>query len=153
MPRPAISSRTVSPRASTERLRRAVVAVLGVLLLTAVSGRRAAAHDIVSHAVRELVRIQGQVGTATPPPNGRQVTFTVRGQRLPFTASEWRVFAFADDVTVQQPEVPEPELVGDRALLRRVITARPDQLVTILAERRPGASDLFVLTVDRCPER
>ena len=124
-------------------------ALLGVLASAGV----ALAHNITSHAVRELVRIQGHLGTATPAPNGRQLTFTIRGQRIPFTADDWRVFAFADDETVKQPEVPEPELVGDRPLLRQVITARPEQLITILAERRPGSSDLFVLTVDRCPER
>ena len=152
MPRPAISSSTAFRSPSTDWRRRA--GVLAAALLLALGGARAAsAHDIVSHAVRELVRIQGQLGTATVPPNGRQLTFIVRGQRLPFTAGQWRVFAFADDTTVQQPEAPAPELVGDRALLRRVITARPDQLITILAERRPGSSDLFVLTVDRCPDR
>ena len=138
-----------SPSIITERRRNAAAALLLALVLAA----PAAAHNVASHAVRELVRIQGQLGTATPPPNGRQLTFTVRGQRLPFTASEWRVFAFADDETVKQPEAPEPELVGDRSVLRRVITARPDQVITILAERRPGSSDLFVLSVDRCPER
>ncbi|MFN8644106.1 MAG: hypothetical protein U0802_21540, partial [Candidatus Binatia bacterium] len=76
----------------------------------------------------------------------------VLGQKLPFTASEWRVFAFADDETIKRPEPPEPQLVGDRGILRRVSTARPDQRVTILAERRPGSADLFVLAVDRCPE-
>src|SRR5512143_2304789 len=152
MPRPAISSSTVSRSPSTD-WRRRVGILAGALLLALAGVRHASAHDVTSHAVRELVRIQGQLGAAPVPPTGRQVTFTVRGQRLPFTASEWRVFAFADDVTLKQPEVPEPELVGDRALLRRVITARPDQLITILAERRPGSSDLFVLTVDRCPDR
>jgi hypothetical protein len=29
--------------------------------------------------------------------------------------------------------------------------AKPDQTVTILAEHRPGSSDLFVLTLDLCP--
>lgn len=151
MPRPATSSSTASTRPGTERRRRALLAA--ALLLALAGARPAPAHDVVSHAVRELVRIQGQLGAATAPPNGRQLTFIVRGQRLPFTANEWRVFAFADDTTVQQPEAPEPELIGDRPLLRRVITARPDQLLTILAERRPGSSSLFVLTVDRCPER
>lgn len=133
----------------TERRRNAAMALLLALVLAG----PATAHDVAAHAVRELVRIQGQLGTAPPPPNGRQLTFTVRGQRLPFTASEWRVFAFADDETVKQPEAPEPELIGDRAVLRKVITARPDQQITILAERRPGSSDLFVLSVDRCPEK
>ena len=148
MPRPAISSSTASPSTITERAR--LVAVAGVVALLAAGP--ALAHDIVSHAVRELVRIQGQPGTPTPGPGGRQVTFIVLGQRVPFAANEWRVFAFADDETVKKPEAPEPQLVGDRSLLRRVSTARPDQRVTILAERRPGSADLFVLAVDRCPE-
>jgi len=139
------------PRASIETRRAVAFAAAGLVALFLAGP--ASAHDITSHAVRELVRIQGQLGTAKAPSNGRQVTFVVRGQRLPFTASEWRVFAFADDTTLKQPEAPEPELVGDRPLLRRVITARPDQLITILAERRPGSSDLFVLTVDRCPDK
>jgi hypothetical protein len=152
MTRLETSLRTASPRASTESAQRAAFLTAAGLLAVLVAGR-ASAHDITSHAVRELVRIQGQLGTATVPPNGRQVTFVIRGQRLPFTATEWRIFAFADDTTLKQPEAPEPELVGDRPLLRRVITARPDQLITILAERRPGSSDLFVLAVDRCPDR
>jgi hypothetical protein len=104
MKRRATSSTTVSPRASTEPRRGAWRAAAGLLALL-VAGS-ASAHDVTSHAVRELVRIQGQLGTATAPPNGRQVTFVVRGQRLPFTASEWRVFAFADDITLKQPEAP-----------------------------------------------
>lgn len=148
MKRPATSSNTASRFTITERVRRA--ALIGAVLLLAAGA--APAHDIVSHAVRELVRIQGQVGTAAIPSTGRQVTFVVLGQRLPFAASEWRVFAFADDETVKKPEAPEPQLVGDRGLLRRVSTARPDQRVTIFAERRPGSADLFVLAVDRCPE-
>jgi hypothetical protein len=119
------------------------------VLLTASA---AAAHDVASHAVRELVRIQGRPGNAVVGTGGRQVTFVVLGQRFAFAASEWRVFAFADDETARRPEPAEPQLVGDRSLLRRISTARPDQRVTILAERRPGAADLFVLAVDRCPE-
>src|SRR5512139_1213490 len=147
MNRPAISSSTASTSTTTERRWRAALAA--VVLLAAAA---APAHDVVSHAVRELVRIQGRPGTAAVPAGGRQVTFVVLGQRLPFAASEWRVFAFADDTTEKKPEAPEPQLVGDRGLLRRVSTARPDQRVTILAERRPGSADLFVLAVDRCPE-
>lgn len=148
MPRPATSSNTASPSTTTER-RRFGALVAAIVLLAATA---APAHDVVSHAVRELVRIQGQPGTVSVPAGGRQVTFVVLGQRVPFSASEWRVFAFADDTTVKKPEAPEPQLVGDRSILRRVSTARPDQRVTILAERRPGSADLFVLAVDRCPE-
>jgi hypothetical protein len=42
-------------------------------------------------------------------------------------------------------------LQGPRPLLARFAGARPDQLVTILAEHRPGGSDLFVLAIDLCP--
>lgn len=148
MPRHARSSNTASRTTIIERTLRAAVASLAVLLATSA----APAHDIVSHAVREMVRIQGRFGTAPAPAGGRQVTFVVLGQKLPFTASEWRVFAFADAETGGPTEVPEPQLVGDRSILRQVSTARPDQRVTILAERRPGSADLFVLAVDRCPE-
>ncbi len=80
------------------------------------------------------------------PPGGPAGQADAQGQQPKKTAPE-------PAPTPKQPEAPEPELVGDRAVLRRVITARPDQVVTILAERRPGSSDLFVLSVDRCPER
>jgi hypothetical protein len=36
------------------------------------------------------------------------------------------------------------------ATRRRWLLAKPDQTVTILAEHRPGSSDLFVLTLDLC---
>lgn len=121
------------------------------LSLTALLVTPAVAHDVAANAVREIVRLQGQLGTATPAPGGLQLTFVALGQRLPFTVNEWRVFAFAE-VDQKSTLPPEPQLVGDRSLLRRVTTARPDQRLTILAERRPGSTDLFVLTVDRCPE-
>jgi hypothetical protein len=40
---------------------------------------------------------------------------------------------------------------GPRDLLTRFAAAKADQIVTILAEHRPGSSDLFVLTLDICP--
>jgi hypothetical protein len=52
---------------------------------------------------------------------------------------------------------PEPPpgtrltLQGPRALLVRFTGAKPDQVVVVLAEHRPGPSDLFVLTLDLCP--
>jgi hypothetical protein len=43
--------------------------------------------------------------------------------------------------------------VTARDLLARYAAAGPEQTVTILAEHRPGSSDLFVLTLDLCPSR
>jgi hypothetical protein len=55
------------------------------------------------------------------------------------------------------PSEPQPgsrfTLQGPRDLLARFAAARPEQTVTILAEHRPGSSDLFVLTLDLCPSR
>ena len=136
-----------TPAIITERpATRAAAALLALLLAAPV-----VAHETASRAVRELIRIQGQLGTATPPAGGHQLTFVALGQRLPFTAAEWRVFAFADSAPAAPPPAA-PQLVGDRSLLRRITTARPDQRLTVLAERRPGGTDLFVLAVDRCPE-
>lgn len=130
---------------TTERL---VVLGLGAALLAAAP---AAAHDVAAPAIRELVRLQGRLGSATPAPGATALTLTVLGRQLAFSADEVRVFAFAAiDQDAKVP--PSPQLVGDRSLLRRVSTASPEQRLTILAERRPGSPDLFVLAVDRCPD-
>ena len=42
-------------------------------------------------------------------------------------------------------------LQGPRELLARFAAARADQTVTMLAERRLGGSDLFVIALDLCP--
>jgi hypothetical protein len=132
------------PVTNTERL-----AALALALLLCAAP--AAAHDVKAPAIREMVRLQGYLGDATPAPGGSKLTMTVLGQRLAFTAAEVRIFAFAE-VDQKSTLPPASELVGDRSLLRRFTTARPDQRLTILAERRPGSTDLFVLAVDRCPE-
>jgi hypothetical protein len=82
----------------------------------------------------------------------REVTFDVFGRRISFAATEWRSFAFRDPKA--KPTPSEPTLIllqGERPLLHGFTAARPDQRVTILADRRPGSADLFVLTVDLCP--
>jgi len=113
-----------------------------------------AAHDLAPKSVRELVRAQGY---KAPAPQGtvaaREIDVVVLGRQLRFVATEWRTFTTAE----KAPPSPRPEpsrvaLQGERPLLHRVTSARPDQRITILAERRPGSSDLFVLAVDLCPE-
>jgi len=112
-----------------------------------------AAHNLAPQPMRELLRIQGY---KAPAPAGvevtREVTFIVLGQQVRFAANEWRAFAFFDP-SLQTPS-PEPAqllLQGERPTLHSITAARPDQRVTILAERRPGSPDLFVLAVDLCP--
>ncbi|MGH7787196.1 MAG: hypothetical protein ACRERC_10050 [Candidatus Binatia bacterium] len=125
---------------------------IAALALLALAGP-AVAHDQSPPPLRELLRIQGY---RAPAPTGvsvaRQVTLVVLGQPIEFAANEWRSFAFHEPLPEATPKESKPfTLQGDRPLLRRLSTARPDQQITILAERRAGMADLFVLAVDRCP--
>ena len=82
----------------------------------------------------------------------REVALVVLGQPERFAASDWRTFAFFDPHAAPTPaEATQITLQGERSLLHAIVTARPDQRITILAERRPGSADAFVLTVDMCP--
>lgn len=77
----------------------------------------------------------------------------VRGEEKKFHVTEWQMFA-VDPVAAASTPPPEPRrivLQGEPRFLERFATARAGQTVTILAERRPGSSDLFVLALDRCP--
>jgi hypothetical protein len=113
----------------------------------------AAAHDRANHPLRELVRLQGY--RAPAPADARvqgETTLAVLGRQVPFATVEWRVFAFAASRDERPPALPAAlTLQGERGLLRRVSSARADQRLTLLAEHRPGSSDLFLLAVDLCP--
>lgn len=124
-------------------------AMLAVVLAAGI----AAAHDVAPQPVRELLRIQGFKAPAPPGVAvARAVTMVVLGQSVPFAATDWRPFAFFDpNAAPTPPEPPQVTLQGERAQLHSIVAARPDQRVTILAERRPGSVDVFVLTVDLCP--
>jgi hypothetical protein len=124
--------------------------VVAVAVLTATAVR---AHDVAPQPVHELIRMQG---FKAPAPAGVQVTrevaLVVLGQTIRFAASDWRTFAFFDPHGAPPPaEAPQVTLQGERPLLHSIVTARPDQRITILAERRPGSADAFLLTVDMCP--
>lgn len=113
----------------------------------------AVAHDVTPQPVRELVRIQG---FKAPAPAGtqvaREVDLVVLGQPVHFAATDWRTFAFFDPKAAPTPAEPsQVTLQGERSHLHSIIAARPEQRVTILAERRPGSANVFVLTVDLCP--
>ncbi len=126
------------------------VGVLALALLLVAAP--AAGHDAAATVVRELVRLQGY---RAPAPAGvavqRELTVVVLGQPLRFAAQEWRRFGLSAEAAAPEVEPTAVTLQGERALLRQVATARDGQQVTILAERRSGRADLFVLAVDRCP--
>lgn len=106
-----------------------------------------------AHTAREIVRIQGRRGAA---PTGttvvREVTLAALGQEHRFFATDWQRFGFADETApAAAEERPRLMLQGKREQLARFAAARPEQTITILAERRPGSADLFLLALDLCP--
>jgi hypothetical protein len=129
------------------------------LVLTAVLVATASVAVVHGHkkeapsGVRELVRIQGYRGDhQVEVPVVRTAAFLVLGQEHSFQATAWRRFGLNDRTeSVPDEKATRFTLQGDRTTLRRFSKARPDQVVTILAERRTGASDLFVLALDLCP--
>ncbi len=142
-----------TPNCSAKPIRLLAAALaIGMLLLAPGVAR---AHDLAPPPLRELVRIQGY---RSPAPKGvevaRDLTLVVLNEPIHFAANEWRVFAFHDTKDVPTPVEP-PQLImqGERPMLRRIATAHADQRITILAERRSGSGDLFLLAVDLCPEK
>jgi hypothetical protein len=99
------------------------------------------------------VRLQGHTGTVTPPSTATPLALVALGVERPFAASDVRTFGFADVAPAAPPPGTRFVLQGPRDLLARYAAAGPEQSVTILAEHRPGSSDLFVLTLDLCPSR
>lgn len=112
----------------------------------------AAAHEPPKVMVRELVRLQGFRRGEGDAPAGR-MTLRAQGVEQPFAAIDRRAFALTAE-GAEPPKVADRyTLQGPRPLLARFADARPDQTVTILAERRPGGADLFVITIDLCPPK
>ena len=124
--------------------------LLGLLALLLASGLHA--HEMKPRG-REIVRLQGHVAPeGSEQPAADTVTISILGQRHQLRAASWRLFRLAGDADDDESGRPATvTLHGDRATLRRLAAARADQVVTILAERRSGATDLFLLTLDFCP--
>src|SRR5262245_17835327 len=128
-------------------LRLGVAALAAVLLLA----RTSAAHEPPPRTpVREFVRLQGTVRPDGDAPAGR-LQLTVLGAAHAFAATAHDVYGLTPEATA--PPGTSYSLQGPRPLLARFAGARPDQTVTILAEHRPGSTDLFVLALDLCPPR
>ncbi|MGD9762181.1 MAG: hypothetical protein AB7V27_00510 [Candidatus Binatia bacterium] len=125
-----------------------------MLLALALGAASAAGHTASSAGTREVVRLQGnRLSAPTPVAAQRLVNLVVLGQPLPFAAADWRVFGFGEARAAEAAADPrELTLQGDRSQLHRIASARPEQRITILAERRPGSAELFLLAVDLCPD-
>jgi hypothetical protein len=129
----------------------------GVLavVLAGLSLRAAAAHPVPRTTVREMIRVQGTRAPESGAP-GPRVTLAALGSAHPFAVGTWQVVVSPAADAAAPPAAPEQKsftLEGDRAVLARFAGARPGQAVTLLVERRPGASTLFVLALDLCPPR
>jgi hypothetical protein len=112
--------------------------------------RPAAAHPEASRVIREIVRIQGHLG-ATPAgvPVQRDVTLLVLADRYEMKVTDFQVFG-TTEAPVGAVEPSEIRVQGDRAKLAELAQVS-GQRVTILGERRPGSSEIFLLALDLCP--
>jgi hypothetical protein len=124
--------------------------ILALALGLALAPAGGLAHQPLPAADREIVRLQGHRRADGDAPAGR-LQLSAQGAVHPFAATARDAYGLssaepgklADSYTLQ----------GPRPLLARFAGARPDQLITILAEHRPAGSDLFVLAIDLCPPR
>lgn len=144
-----------SPSTDPRRGRRCVQVALAALAAVALAAGDVRAHEPQRLTAREIVRLAGTFGEL---PEGtkpvRDVAVTVQGRERTLHASDWQVYALVVDQNA--PVAPPPERVtlqGTRSDLARIADARPEQRIAILAERRPGNAELFLLAVDLCPER
>jgi hypothetical protein len=144
------------PSPSTERRRRGRAALVVAALASVVwCAATVGAHEPQRLNSREIVRLAGTFGDA---PSGvktvRDVAVTVQGRERTLHATDWQVYALVVDQNA--PVAPAPDRVtlqGTREDLARIANARPEQRVALLAERRPGMGELFLLAVDLCPEK
>ena len=109
---------------------------------------RAAAHQPERAGVRELVWLKGRHAGAEAP-----LVLVALGTEQHFAVTELKRFPVGEAAVTPATDFERERLVlqGPRELLARFAGARADQTVTILAERRPGAADLFVIALDLCP--
>ena len=61
----------------------------------------------------------------------------------------WQVFSVTEDVAAAGPPA-ELRLHGDREELAK-LAAMSNRRVTILGERRPSSTEVFLLALDACP--
>ena len=126
--------------------------VAGVLSAVAPGAlpRPAAAHPEASRVIREIVRLQGYFGAAPAGvPLQREVSLLVLADRYALKVTDFQVFG-TTEAPVGAVEPNELRVQGDRAKLAE-FSKVSGQRVTILGERRPGSSEIFLLSLDLCP--
>ena len=124
---------------------------LTMLALCAV-GTRTDAHTPPKIVTREIVQLKGYRRPDGEAPAGH-MTLRALGAEHPFAATLRQAYALTVDGE-EPPKVGDRyALQGPRDLLSRFGNARPAQMITILAEHRPGGGDLFILTLDLCPAK
>jgi hypothetical protein len=121
-----------------------------MLLATTSSGT---AHDLPGVEVkREIVRLQGY---RNEPPEGlqtqRQMVLSILGEEHTFHVVDWRRFRLTDEDPRGAADPSGFTLQAERGVLVKIASARPEQRMTILGERRANGTDIFVLAVDFCP--
>jgi hypothetical protein len=81
-----------------------------------------------------------------------EITLDVFGAEHRFHVTDWQRLGLSEEARGGKPDA-RIALQGDRATLARIEDTRPGQRITILAERRLGSTDLFVVALDLCPEK
>jgi hypothetical protein len=125
-----------------------------ILACLALLAGAALAHPIQPNTpARELIRLQGHRADTKAGAGVTTMQIAALGVDHPFAATDVRTFGFGGTSGDATPVGAHVVLQGPRDQLYKFTTARADQLVTILAERRAGGTDLFLLTIDLCPEK
>jgi hypothetical protein len=121
---------------------RGLVAVGAVAVLLAGT---ALAHSPEPTVVRELVWLKGRRAGAEAP-----LVLVALGAEHHFAVDDLKRFAVGQPSTAPDDHFGHQRLVlqGPREVLARFAGARIDQTVMILAERRPGSTDLFVIVIE-----
>lgn len=123
---------------------RRLLLLSGLVLLVAT----AQAHPPPRATQREIVRLTGHMVAGA----GADASLVLRvlGREYAFAAGEFRAFGYGE-TGGERPAGRRFALQGPRELLSRIAAARPDQRIGILADRRIGSTELFLLAVDLCP--
>ena len=132
------------------RFARVILLSLCTVAVLATFRPQASAHPQAPLVVREIVRLQGYLG-AVPPGLAvqREVTLLALGERHVMKVTDAQVFG-TTEAAAPKAEPSEIRLQGDRARLAELAHVGSAR-VTILGERRPGSSELFLLALDQCP--
>lgn len=106
-------------------------------------------------AAREIVRVQGTVHAIGLACTNEITTLDILNRNIQFCASETRRIAVTTtDVSPNHTFPTRYSVQGERSELARILAAKAGERLTILAEWRPGRSDLFLIALDvcSCPE-